>query len=91
VLCGGTPIINEFTSKKYPREIRLKVAAFVEQMYQSSTLTLRIVVSAGGLNVLVDSLEDVYEDKLDLVLIGVNDIWSVFELQHGEQVYESRP
>jgi hypothetical protein len=30
---GGIPIINEFISKKYPREIRLEAAAFVEQMY----------------------------------------------------------
>ncbi|KKA17829.1 Non-specific serine/threonine protein kinase [Rasamsonia emersonii CBS 393.64] len=78
---GGIPIINEFASKKYPREIRLEAAAFVQQMYQSSTLTLQMFVSAGGLNVLVDFLEDDYEYERDLVLIGVNGIWSVFELQ----------
>ncbi|KAH8693148.1 serine-threonine kinase SepH [Talaromyces proteolyticus] len=78
---GGIPIINEFASKKYPQEIRLEAAAFVQQMYQSSTLTLQMFVSAGGLNVLVDFLEDDYEDERDLVLIGVNGIWSVFELQ----------
>lgn len=78
---GGIPIINEFASKKYPREIRLEAATFVQQMYQSSTLTLQMFVSAGGLNVLVDFLEDDYEDERDLVLIGVNGIWSVFELQ----------
>ncbi|OKL58984.1 Cytokinesis protein sepH [Talaromyces atroroseus] len=78
---GGIPIINEFASKKYPREIRLEAATFVQQMYQSSTLNLQMFVSAGGLNVLVDFLEDDYEDERDLVLIGVNGIWSVFELQ----------
>ncbi|EED23675.1 serine-threonine kinase SepH [Talaromyces stipitatus ATCC 10500] len=78
---GGIPIINEFASKKYPQEIRLEAATFVQQMYQSSTLTLQMFVSAGGLNVLVDFLEDDYEDERDLVLIGVNGIWSVFELQ----------
>lgn len=78
---GGIPIINEFASKKYPREIRLEAATFVQQMYQSSTLTLQMFVSAGGLNVLVDFLEDDYEDERELVLIGVNGIWSVFELQ----------
>lgn len=78
---GGIPIINEFASKKYPCEIRLEAATFVQQMYQSSTLTLQMFVSAGGLNVLVDFLEDDYEDERDLVLIGVNGIWSVFELQ----------
>jgi hypothetical protein len=40
-------------------------------------------VSAGGLNVLVEFLEDDYEDERDLVLIGVNGIWNVFELQVG--------
>ncbi|KAL4937968.1 hypothetical protein BDV06DRAFT_202010 [Aspergillus oleicola] len=78
---GGIPIINEFAAKKYPREIRLEAAAFVEQMYQTSTLTLQMFVSAGGLNVLVEFLEDDYEDERDLVLVGVNGIWSVFELQ----------
>ncbi|KKK13913.1 hypothetical protein P175DRAFT_0467267 [Aspergillus ochraceoroseus IBT 24754] len=78
---GGIPIINEFASKKYPREIRLEAAAFVQQMYQTSTLTLQMFVSAGGLNVLVEFLEDDYEDERDLVLVGVNGIWSVFELQ----------
>jgi hypothetical protein len=80
---GGIPIINEFASKKYPREIRLEAAAFVQQMYQTSTLTLQMFVSAGGLNVLVEFLEDDYEDERELVLIGVNGIWSVFELQVG--------
>ncbi|EEH21935.2 STE/STE11/CDC15 protein kinase [Paracoccidioides brasiliensis Pb03] len=78
---GGIPIINKFASKKYPREIRLEAAAFVQQMYQTSTLTLQMFVSTGGLNVLVEFLEDDYEDERDLVLIGVNGIWSVFELQ----------
>ncbi len=47
-------------------------------------------VSAGGLNVLVEFLEDDYEDERDLVLIGVNGIWSVFELQvsHNRSVFE---
>ncbi|KAJ6000781.1 Cytokinesis protein sepH [Penicillium waksmanii] len=80
---GGIPIINEFASKKYPREIRLEAAAFVQQMYQTSTLTLQMFVSAGGLNVLVEFLEDDYEDERELVLIGVNGIWSVFDLQVG--------
>lgn len=78
---GGIPIINKFASKRYPREIRLEAAAFVRQMYQTSTLTLQMFVSAGGLNVLVDFLEDDYEDDRELVLIGVNGIWSVFDMQ----------
>ncbi|EXJ86026.1 STE/STE11/CDC15 protein kinase [Capronia coronata CBS 617.96] len=78
---GGIPKINKFASKKFPREIRLEAAAFVRQMYQTSTLILQMFVSAGGLTILVDFLEDDYDDDRELVLIGVNGIWSVFELQ----------
>jgi hypothetical protein len=38
-------------------------------------------VSCGGLNVLVEFLEEDYDAQKDLVLIGVNGIWSVFEMQ----------
>ena len=78
---GGIPIITKFASRKYSSEIRLEAAAFVRQMYQTSTLTLQMFVSAGGLKVLVEFLEEDYEEERDLVLIGVNGIWSVFELQ----------
>lgn len=38
-------------------------------------------VSAGGLNVLVEFLDEDYDNARDLVLIGVNGVWNVFELQ----------
>lgn len=78
---GGIPIITKFASKKYPSEIRLEAAAFVRQMFQTSILTLQMFVSAGGLKVLVEFLEEDYEEERDLVLIGVNGICRVFELQ----------
>ena len=78
---GGIPILTKFASKKYSSDIRLEAAAFVRQMYQSSTLTLQMFVSAGGLKVLVEFLEEDYDEDRDLVLIGVNGVWSVFELQ----------
>ena len=57
-------------------------------MYQTSTLTLQMFVSAGGLNVLVEFLDEDYDEARDLVLIGVNGIWNVFELQVGFLVRE---
>ncbi|QSZ33113.1 hypothetical protein DSL72_002699 [Monilinia vaccinii-corymbosi] len=78
---GGIPIITKFSARQYSNEIRLEAAAFVRQMYQTSTLTLQMFVSAGGLNVLVEFLDEDYDDARDLVLIGVNGIWNVFELQ----------
>jgi hypothetical protein len=78
---GGIPIITKFAARQYSNEIRLEAAAFVRQMYQTSTLTLQMFVSAGGLNVLVEFLDEDYDGARDLVLIGVNGIWNVFELQ----------
>ncbi|KAA8906102.1 hypothetical protein FN846DRAFT_1021580 [Sphaerosporella brunnea] len=78
---GGIPIITKFAAKKYSSPIRLEAAAFVRQMYTTSVLTLQMFVSCGGLNVLVEFLEEDYEHQRDLVLIGVNGIWSVFEMQ----------
>ncbi|KAI0012618.1 cell division control protein [Xylariaceae sp. FL0662B] len=78
---GGIPIITKFAARQYSNEIRLEAAAFVRQMYQTSTLTLQMFVSAGGVNILVEFLDEDYDSSRDLVLIGVNGIWNVFELQ----------
>lgn len=78
---GGIPKLLTFASKTYPRDIRLEAASFVRQLYETSPLILQMFVSAGGLTVLVDFLEDDYDDDRELVLIGVTGIWSVFELQ----------
>lgn len=80
-MLGGIPTICTFASKRYPSEIRKEAAAFVRQMYQTSTLTLQIFVGCGGINVLVDFLEEDIDEERDLVLIGVNGVWNVFELQ----------
>jgi len=80
---GGIPIVSKFAHKKFSSEIRLEAAAFVRMMYQTSTLTLQMFVSCGGLNVLVEFLEEDYDTDTgrELVLLGVNGVWSVFELQ----------
>nr|POE82370.1 cytokinesis protein seph [Quercus suber] len=80
---GGIPIISKFAHKKFSSEIRLEAAAFVRMMYQTSTLTLQMFVSCGGLNVLVEFLEEEYDTDVgrELVLTGVNGVSSVFELQ----------
>jgi hypothetical protein len=78
---GGIPIISNFAYKRYPSEIRKEAAAFVRQMYQTSTLTLQMFIGCGGINVLVEFLEEDIDAERDLVLIGVNGVWSVFELQ----------
>ncbi|RSL82399.1 hypothetical protein CEP52_016980 [Fusarium oligoseptatum] len=90
---GGIPIITKFAARQYSDEIRLEAAAFVRQMYQTSTLTLQMFVSAGGLNVLVEFLDEDYDVTRDLVLIGVNGIWNaenyVKEVVADRQVLKS--
>ena len=78
---GGIPILSKFAHKKYSSDIRLEAAAFVRQMSQTSVLTLQMFISCGGLHVLVEFLEEDYDAERELVLVGVNGIWSVFELQ----------
>ncbi|SMR60717.1 unnamed protein product [Zymoseptoria tritici ST99CH_1E4] len=79
---GGIPIITKFAHKKYSSDIRLEAAAFVRAMYQGG-VSLQMFVSCGGLNVLVEFLEEDYDSDAgrELVLVGVNGIWSVFEMQ----------
>jgi hypothetical protein len=82
---GGIPIVSKFALNTFPSEIRLEAAAFVRQMYQGSTLTLQMFIGCGGLNVLVEFLEEDLETERDLVLIGVNGVGNVFGLQAGFQ------
>lgn len=78
---GGIPVITQFAARQFSPEIRLEAAAFVQQMYETSTLTLQMFVSCGGISVLAGFLDEDYDSSRDLVLIGVNGIWRVFELQ----------
>jgi hypothetical protein len=78
---GGIPIICNYASKKYPSDIRKEAAAFVRQMYTTGGLTLPIFIGCGGINVLVEFLEEDIDAERDLVLIGVNGMWNVFEYQ----------
>ncbi|UPX16894.1 Non-specific serine/threonine protein kinase [Ascochyta rabiei] len=78
---GGIPTICQFAYKRYPSDIRKEAAAFVRQMYQTSTLTMQMFIGCGGINVLVEFLEEDIDAERDLVLIGVNGVYGVFELQ----------
>ena len=80
-LVGGIPIITGFASKKQAGELRREAALFVRQMCTTSHLTLQMLVSSGGLRVLVEFLEEDFEDERELVLVGVNGVWSVFGAQ----------
>ncbi|MCJ1308432.1 hypothetical protein MMC25_002085 [Agyrium rufum] len=78
---GGVSVISQFTSKKYAKEIRTEAATFVNLMCHSTPLGLQMFVSAGGLRVLVEFLEEDYDDDRDIVMIGLNGVAIVFEQQ----------
>lgn len=78
---GGIPVITQFAARQFSSDIRLEAAAFAQQMYETSTLTLQMFVSCGGISVLAGFLDEDYDSARDLVLVGVSGIWRVFELQ----------
>ncbi|ORX91461.1 hypothetical protein K493DRAFT_50780 [Basidiobolus meristosporus CBS 931.73] len=79
-LVGGIPVVMDFASRKYHRNIRIEAAYFIKQMCHTSTLTLQMFISCRGLRVLVDFLEEDYRVEKELVWIGINGISSIFEL-----------
>jgi hypothetical protein len=61
--------------------MRLESAILIRQICRLSRLTLQMFVSCGGLNVLVELIEDDYSGHKDLVLTGVEGVVDVFKLQ----------
>ncbi|CAG8761847.1 4502_t:CDS:2, partial [Racocetra fulgida] len=80
-LVGGIPVIMNFTSKRYPYEIRVEAAIFIRQICHTSPVILQMFISCRGLKVLVEFLQEDYNEHKELVWIAVNGIYGVFELQ----------
>ncbi|KAG0148073.1 hypothetical protein CROQUDRAFT_41983 [Cronartium quercuum f. sp. fusiforme G11] len=78
---GGCPVVMSFASNKYAREIRLEAALFIGSMCQTSLLTLQMFISCRGLKVLVEMMDENYDEQKDLVWMAVDGICRVFELQ----------
>ncbi|EWC45711.1 hypothetical protein DRE_05048 [Drechslerella stenobrocha 248] len=78
---GGIPTITKFATKQHYKEIRLEAAIFIRQICHMSRLTLQMFVSCGGLNVLVELIEDDYSTHKELVLTGIEGVVDVFKLQ----------
>ncbi|KTW29884.1 hypothetical protein T552_01088 [Pneumocystis carinii B80] len=78
---GGIPVITKFASKKYSYDIRIEAAFFIKMLCHSSGIVLQMFLSCRGLNVLVEFLEEDYEVQKDLVWIGIDGVWSIFEAQ----------
>ncbi|KAF0408258.1 map kinase kinase kinase [Gigaspora margarita] len=80
-LVGGIPVIMNFTSKRYPYEIRVEAAIFIRQICHTSPVILQMFISCRGLKVLVEFLQEDYNEHKELIWIAVNGIYGVFELQ----------
>ncbi|KWU43305.1 kinase-like protein [Rhodotorula sp. JG-1b] len=80
-LVGGCPVITAFSSRRYSREIRLEAALFIGAMCRTSLLTLQMFVSAQGLRILVEMLEERYDRDKDLVWMAIDGLCRVFEME----------
>ncbi|KAL0960993.1 hypothetical protein HGRIS_005988 [Hohenbuehelia grisea] len=80
-LIGGIPVMMGFTSKRFPSECRLQASHFIRLLCHTSVLTLQMFISCRGLKVLVDLLDEDYNEQTELVVHALNGIGSVFELQ----------
>ncbi|GAA5991926.1 hypothetical protein JCM10908_002274 [Rhodotorula pacifica] len=80
-LVGGCPVITAFSSRRYAREIRLEAALFIGAMCRTSLLTLQMFVSAQGLRILVEMLDERYDKDRDLVWMAIDGLTRVFEVE----------
>ncbi|CAL9076653.1 unnamed protein product [Musa textilis] len=81
-LVGLIPVVMNFAVPDRPREIRMQAAFFLEQLCQSSTLTLQMFIACRGIPVLVGFLEaDYAKYRLQMVHLAIDGIWQVFKLQ----------
>ncbi|WOK96579.1 MAP3K epsilon protein kinase 1 [Canna indica] len=82
-LVGLIPVIMNFAVPDRPREVRMQAAFFLQQLCQSSTLTLQMFIACRGIPVLVGFLEADYGKYREMVHLAIDGIWQVFKLQHS--------
>lgn len=82
-LVGLIPVVMNFAVPDRPREVRLQAACFIQQLCQSSTLTLQMFIACRGIPVLVGFLEADYAKYREMVHLAIDGMWQVFKLQHS--------
>lgn len=80
-LIGLIPVIMKFSQPDNSREIRMQAAYFVQQLCQTSPLTLQMFIACGGLPVLVGFLEPDYMKYREMVHLAIDGMWQIFKLQ----------
>ncbi|GAB4844259.1 MAP3K epsilon protein kinase 1 [Ancistrocladus abbreviatus] len=80
-LVGLIPVVMGFAVPDRPREVRMEAAYFLQQLCQSSSLTLQMFIACRGIRVLVDFLEADYAKYREMVHLAIDGMWQVFKLQ----------
>lgn len=82
-LVGLIPVVMNFAVPDRPREVRMQAAFFLQQLCQSSNLTLQMFIACRGIPVLVGFLEADYAKYREMVHLAIDCMWHVFKLQHS--------
>lgn len=82
-LVGLIPVVMSFAAPDRPREVRMEAAYFLQQLCQSSSLTLQMFIACRGIPVLVGFLEADYAKYREMVHLAIDGTWQVFKLQRS--------
>ncbi|PSR88327.1 MAP3K epsilon protein kinase [Actinidia chinensis var. chinensis] len=82
-LVGLIPVVMSFAVPDRPREIRMEAAYFLQQLCQSSSLTLQMFIACRGIPILVGFLEADYAKYREMVHLAIDGMWQVFKLQRS--------
>lgn len=82
-LVGMIPAVMNFVGPDRPREVRMEAAYFLQQLCQSSSLTLQMFIACRGIPVLVGFLEADYAKYREMVHLAIDGMWQVFKLQRS--------
>ncbi|ESQ48658.1 hypothetical protein EUTSA_v100199260mg, partial [Eutrema salsugineum] len=82
-LVGLIPVVMSFAGpeRERSREIRKEAAYFLQQLCQSSSLTLQMFIACRGIPVLVGFLEADYAKYREMVHLAIDGMWQVFKLK----------
>ncbi|CAK9140751.1 unnamed protein product [Ilex paraguariensis] len=82
-LLGFIPVVMSFAVPDRPREVRMEAAYFLQQLCQSSPLTLQMFIACRGIPILVGFLEADYAKYREMVHLAIDGMWQVFRLQRS--------
>ncbi|XP_077248433.1 MAP3K epsilon protein kinase 1-like isoform X3 [Tasmannia lanceolata] len=85
-LIGLIPVVTNFAVPDRPREVRMQAAYFLQQLCQSSALTLQMFIACRGIPVLVSFLEPDYAKYREMVHLAIDGMWQVFKLQRSTPI-----